>query len=67
MSFYMMHSHQWKFLGVGDGFRFCYAYKKGTYQSRSVSYANGIQIVQSHLCICKGLLNNLVDLFNMFT
>ena len=67
MSFYMMDSHKGKLLCVSNCLCLCYAYQKSTYQPRAIGDANCIQIIQSHICFRKRLLNYLVDLLYVFT
>ena len=44
-----------------------FSHKQRTYQSRTIGYTDSIQIIQCHTCICKSLLDYLIDLLNMFT
>ena len=67
MSFDMMHSYQWKFLGIGNGFCLCYAHKKRSYKSWSVSYTDRVQIIQSNVSFFESLLDDLVYFLDMFT
>ena len=67
MSFYMMHSNKRKLFRICNGLRLSYAHKKSTYQARTVSNANCIQIIQGHICLGKCLFDHLIDFLNMFT
>ena len=67
MSFDMMHSDQWLTCSVCDCFCFCNPHQKCTYQPRSVSHSDRIDIIQCYLCFFQCFLDNLINLFDMFS
>ena len=65
MPFDMMYSDQRFTCCICDCLCFCHTYEECTYQSRSVSYTDCVDIVQCYLCLFQCFFNDLINLFYM--
>ena len=67
MPFDMMDAHQRKPRRIADGFRFRHTHQKRAHKPRPISHAHGIQVLQGHARLIQRLLNDLINLLDMFS
>ena len=65
VAFDMVYAHQRQLFRIADGFRLGHAHQQRAHQPRAIGDADGVQIVQSHICRSQCFFNDLIDALDM--